>query len=99
MIRAINDIKECIEILSFCLEKIKVNKRIMDNKKYDNIYSVELISKWVEEGLPFRDAYLKLKKEMKFGPKNLPKDINHIHLGSIGNLALDKIKLKMKKYF
>ena len=99
LIRAINDIKECIEILSYCLGKIKVNKSIMDNKKYDNIYSVELISKWVEEGLPFRDAYLKLKKEMKSGPKNLPKDINHKHLGSIGNLALDKIKLKMKKYF
>ena len=36
LIRAINDIKECIEILSYCLGKIKVNKSIMDNKKYDN---------------------------------------------------------------
>ena len=99
LITSINDIKECIEILSYCLGKIKVNKRIMDNKIYNNIFSVELISKWVEEGIPFRDAYLKLKKEMNSGHKNLPEDINYEHLGSIGNLALDKIKLKMKKYF
>ena len=96
IINAVNDIKECIQILSYCLSKISVNKKILEKSNYENIFSVELINEMVLKGMPFRDAYLELKSKLKSGAIKFPKTVNHFHIGSIGNLALDKIVLKMK---
>ena len=96
IINAVNDIKECIQILSYCLSKISVNKKILEKSNYENIFSVELINEMVLKGMPFRDAYLELKSKLKSGDIKFPKTVNHSHIGSIGNLALDKIVLKMK---
>ena len=96
IINAVNDIKECIQILSYCLSKISVNKKILEKSNYENIFSVELINEMVLKGMPFRDAYLELKSKLKSGEIKFPKKANHSHIGSIGNLALDKIVLKMK---
>ena len=96
IINAVNDIKECIQILSYCLSKISVNKKILEKSNYENIFSVELINEMVLKGMPFRDAYLELKSKLKSGELKFPKTVNHSHIGSIGNLALDKIVLKMK---
>ena len=96
IINAVNDIKECIQILSYCLSKISVNKKILEKSNYENIFSVELINEMVLKGMPFRDAYLELKSKLKSGEIKFPKTVNHSHIGSIGNLALDKIVLKMK---
>ena len=96
IINAVNDIKECIQILSYCLSKISVNKKILEKSIYQNIFSVELINEMVLKGMPFRDAYLELKSKLKSGEIKFPKSVNHSHIGSIGDLALDKIVLKMK---
>ena len=96
IINAVNDIKECIQILSYCLSKISVNKKILEKSNYENIFSVELINEMVLKGMPFRDAYLELKSKLKSGDIKFPKTVKHSHIGSIGNLALDKIVLKMK---
>ena len=96
IINAVNNIKECIQILSYCLSKISVNKKILEKSNYENIFSVELINEMVLKGMPFRDAYLELKSKLKSGEIKFPKTVNHSHIGSIGNLALDKIVLKMK---
>ena len=96
IINAVNDIKECIQILSYCLSKVSVNKKILEKSNYENIFSVELINEMVLKGIPFRDAYLELKSKLSTGEIKFPKTVNHSHIGSIGNLALDKIVLKMK---
>ena len=96
IINVVNDIKECIQILSYCLSKISVNKKILEKSNYENIFSVELINEMVLKGMPFRDAYLELKSKLKSGEIKFPKTVKHSHIGSIGNLALDKIVLKMK---
>ena len=96
IINAVNDIKECIQILSYCLSKVSVNKKILEKSNYENIFSVELINEMVLKGIPFRDAYLELKSKLSTGEIKFPKTVKHSHIGSIGNLALDKIVLKMK---
>ena len=96
IISAVNDIKECIQILSYCLSKISVNRKILEKSNYENIFSVELINEMVLKGMPFRDAYLELKSKLSSGEIKFPKTVNHSHIGSIGNLALDKIVIKMK---
>ena len=49
-----------------------------------------------KEGMTFRDTYKKMAKAIaeEYVPK---KTLDHTHLGSIGNLALNEIDLKMKK--
>ena len=72
--------------------------KMIEPKKsnYENIFSVELINEMVLKGIPFRDAYLELKSKLSTGEIKFPKTVKHSHIGSIGNLALDKIVLKMK---
>ena len=96
IISAVNDIKECIQILSYCLSQISVNRKILEKSNYENIFSVELINEMVLKGMPFRDAYLELKSKLSSGEIKFPKTVNHSHIGSIGNLALDKIVIKMR---
>ena len=51
----------------------------------------------VNNGYSFRDAYLKISDDIKNDNYVPKKDINHTLKGSIGNLCLKEIKLKMKK--
>ncbi len=93
----IQDMKACIELLTFSLKKAKVNTGILDDPKYDYLFSVDTLNHMVTDGMPFRDAYLKMGKEIQEGAFSPKKDIHHTHEGSIGNLCLDKIKHKMDK--
>jgi argininosuccinate lyase len=63
-----------------------------DDPKYDLLYSVEEVNKLVLAGIPFREAYQMVGKQIENGDfKEISKELNHIHLGSIGNLGLAEI--------
>lgn len=97
IIPAIQDMKACIEILIFSLKEIKVNKKILEDPKYDYLFSVDTLNELVQNGMPFRDAYKKMGEEINeasFIPK---RDIHHTHEGSLGNLCLEEIRKKMEK--
>jgi len=98
LIESIYELKSCLKIFSFSIEKIIINKKIIDNPKYNYLFTVDSLNNWVKDGMPFRDAYKKMKSELK-NKKYIPnKKISHTHIGSIGNLKLKDIKLKMKKH-
>ena len=99
LIESINEIKSCIKMFSHSIKKIIINKKIIDNPKYDSLFTVDSLNKWVMQGIPFRDAYKKMKLELKNKNYVPNKKINHTHIGSIGNLNLNDIKMKMKKYY
>ena len=99
LIESINEIKSCIKMFSHSIKKIIINKKIIDNPKYDSLFTVDSLNKWVMQGIPFRDAYKKMKLELKNKNYVPNKKINHTHIGSIGNLNLNDIKIKMKKYY
>ncbi len=94
---AIEDIKECLFVTDYSVSKIKVTKDILDDPKYKLIFSVEAVNELVLEGVPFRDAYQQVSKEIESGTFIPPKEIKHTHEGSIGNLGNDQIKARMKK--
>ena len=97
MIPAIQNLKACFEMFTFSMKNIRINKDILNDSKYDYLFTVEEVNELVQKGTPFRDAYKIVGakvNENKFKPN---KDINHTHLGSVGNLALDKIKSKMQR--
>ncbi|MFL2629372.1 MAG: argininosuccinate lyase [Flavobacteriaceae bacterium] len=99
LIESINEIKSCLKIFNHSIKKIIINKNIIDNPKYDYLFTVDSLNKWVMKGIPFRDAYKKMKLEIKNKNYIPNKKLKHTHVGSIGNLNLNDIKIKMKKYY
>ncbi len=65
LIESINEIKSCLKIFNHSIKKIIINKNIIDNPKYDYLFTVDSLNKWVMQGIPFRDAYKKMKLEIK----------------------------------
>jgi len=96
-IPAFEEINNCLDIASFALENISVNKNIMDDERYNYIYSVEEVNKLVLKGMPFRDAYKKVGQEIEKGEFVFGREVNHTHEGSIGNLCTTRIEGKMDK--
>jgi argininosuccinate lyase len=97
IVPAIQDMKACLEILTFSLAEIKVNKDILEDEKYDYLFSVDTLNELVQNGMPFRDAYKKMGQEIQQGTFTPKRDISHSHEGSLGNLCLPEIKSKMDK--
>ncbi|MEM7483640.1 MAG: argininosuccinate lyase [Bacteroidota bacterium] len=97
IVPAIQDIKACLELMHFSLKEIKVNNKILEDPKYNYLFSVDTLNELVKNGMPFRDAYKKMGAEIEAGTFQPKKDIHHTHEGSLGNLCLDEIRGKMEK--
>jgi argininosuccinate lyase len=95
IIPAIQEMKACLEILTFSLKEIKIKNDILQDPKYDYLFSVDTLNEMVKNGMPFRDAYKTMGKAIENGNFKPKKDINHTHEGSLGNLCLDDIQKKM----
>ncbi|MBT8182520.1 MAG: argininosuccinate lyase [Eudoraea sp.] len=96
IIPAIQEIKSCLEMMTFSLKDVKVNANILNDPKYDYLFSVDTLNHIVLNGIPFREAYKQIGSEIESGNFKPEKQLNHTHEGSIGNLCLDKIRAKMK---
>jgi len=97
IVPAIQDLKGCLEILTFSLKEIRVNDSILEDSKYDYLFSVDTLNELVQNGMPFRDAYKKMGQEINEGSFTPKRDISHSHEGSLGNLCLEEIKNKMSQ--
>ena len=95
IIDAVIEIKECLKIFTESLKFIKIKKNILEDPKYKNIFSVDSINEYVKKGIPFRDAYQKIKEKIESKEYKSTQKINHSHIGSIGNLSLNEINKKM----
>lgn len=99
IVPALQDIKACIEMMTFSLKEVRVNENILDDHKYDYLFSVDTLNEMVKNGMPFRDAYKTMGKDIEKGTFKPKKDIEHMHEGSLGNLCLEEIKNKMISLF
>ncbi len=93
---AFDDLKECLQMATYIIGKMKVNERITDNPIYDPMFSVEEVNRLAKDGIPFRDAYKKVGLDIEAGKFTPVKNIRHTHEGSIGNLCNDKIEALME---
>lgn len=96
-IPSFQELNDCITMTSRMMEKIEVNKDILNDSKYLSIFSVEEVNKLVLQGMPFRDAYKKVGIEIEKGNFSPDKTISHTHEGSIGNLCNDQIEILKQK--
>ncbi|MBL6448063.1 argininosuccinate lyase [Fulvivirga sp. 29W222] len=94
---ALFTLKSCLKISEYMLQHIIINKKAIDDPKYDYLYTVESVNKEVINGLPFREAYQKVGQAVQAGTYVPDKDVKHAHEGSIGNLCNEEIKEKMRE--
>jgi len=90
-IPAFAELNDCIEMTALMLSQVKINETIINDPKYDFLFSVEAVNNLTLSGVPFRDAYKQVGLEIEAGNFIPDKSVKHTHEGSIGNLCNDKI--------
>ena len=88
---AFGEINDCLSMAAYIINRIEVNRNILDNPMYDPMFSVEEVNRLAAAGLPFRDAYKKVGLEIEAGSFVARKDLRHTHEGSMGNLMNKEI--------
>lgn len=99
IIPGIQTIKSCLDMAHYSLKDIKVKDNILDDPKYDYLFTVDALNELVSQGIPFRDAYKIIGEQVEKGTFHSPKKTTHTHEGSINNLCLEEIKKKMNESF
>ena len=96
---ALEDLKDCIEMVVLMLSHIEVKKDILRDEKYKYLFSVEAVNELVNQGIPFREAYQTIGRQINAGEFSFDqsKPLHHTHEGSLGNLNLPEIKGEMEK--
>jgi argininosuccinate lyase len=94
---AFDELKDCLQMAAYIINKIEVNEHILDNPMYDPMFSVEEVNRLAANGMPFRDAYKKVGLDIEAGKFRANHDIHHTHEGSIGNLCNDQISQLMQQ--
>lgn len=93
---AFDELKDCLRMAAYIINKMEVNRSILDNPMYDPMFSVEEVNRLAAAGMPFRDAYRKVGMEIEEGTYRADHNIHHTHEGSMGNLCNDRIAEFMK---
>ena len=88
---AFDELKNCLRMVEQMMSRITVNEHILDDCRYDPIFSVEEVNRLTLEGTPFRDAYKQVGLRIEAGDFTPNKDVHHTHEGSIGNLCNEQI--------
>lgn len=96
---AFESLKECIAMATYIVQRIEVNKEILNDSRYDAMFSVEEVNRLAAEGVPFRDAYKKVGLDIEAGKFTPCKEICHTHEGSIGNLCNQEITALMEQIY
>ncbi|MCL2501950.1 MAG: argininosuccinate lyase [Bacteroidales bacterium] len=92
----ITQIRGCLQMAAFMLQHLQVNPHILDDPKYDYLFTVEEVNRRVLEGMSFREAYKSVGMEVNEGNFTSDKEVRHTHAGSIGNLCSQEIRSKME---
>ena len=91
-IPAFGELNDCLRMTALMMANVSINEHILDDAKYDAIFSVEEVNRLAsEEKMPFRDAYKKVGLDINAGDFKPNKNIKHTHEGSIGNLCNEQI--------
>jgi len=96
---AFDELKDCLQMAAYIINKMEVNEHILDNPMYDPMFSVEEVNRLTANGMPFRDAYKQVGLDIEAGTFKANREIHHTHEGSIGNLCNEQITQLMEQTF
>ncbi|MDE5927131.1 MAG: argininosuccinate lyase [Duncaniella sp.] len=91
---ATTELIECLDMAEFMLRHIRVKDGIVNDPRYDYLFTVEEVNRLVLEGMPFREAYKKVGLEVQDGSYRPVREVHHTHAGSISNLCNEEIARK-----
>ncbi|MCJ8163634.1 argininosuccinate lyase [Pontibacter sp. E15-1] len=94
---AFGELHSCLDMMGYMLGQLEVRDNILDDPKYQYLFSVDAVNELVLQGMPFRDAYKKVGAAIESGNFAPAAAVTHTHEGSIGNLCNDQIKVLMQK--
>jgi argininosuccinate lyase len=94
---AVAEMKNCLYMMNYVMERIEVQRDILDNEIYRYIFSVEEVNKKVQQGIPFRDAYREVADEIDKDRYRPGRDPSYTHLGSIGNPGTGEVAAKLEQ--
>ncbi len=96
---ATSELVKCLDMADFMLQHIHVRTDIVEDPRYDYLFTVEEVNRRVLAGVPFREAYRQVGLEVQNGTYRPVREVHHTHIGSINNPCNDKIALKFKKIY
>ncbi len=92
---ALNQLEDCLSMITYALPRTEVRgQNLPSDPRYTYLYTVETVNRLVLEGIPFRDAYTRVGRDVENGTFEPETNISHTHLGSLGNLGNDRIAAK-----
>ena len=94
---AFQELRDCLGMVTYIIREMEVNEHILDDPRYDLMFSVEEVNRLVTEGMPFRDAYKQVGMDIEAGRFQPRKEVRHTHEGSIGNLCTAEIASLMQQ--
>src|ERR1051326_9254162 len=68
-------LKDCMKMAGLMLSGIQIKKDILNDDKYKYLFTVDQVNKLVMQGVPFRDAYKIIGRQVddgSFTPPPLP---------------------------
>ncbi len=94
---AFEELHDILQMTTYIVGRMEVNEEILNDARYDLMFSVEEVNRLTTAGMPFRDAYKQVGLDIEAG-KFLPcKTVSHTHEGSIGNLCTKEINALMQE--
>ncbi len=93
---ATEELRRSLVMCDFMLQHIEIKESVLDDPRYNYLFTVEDVNKLVMNGVPFREAYKQIGMEVQEGRYEPTKEVHHTHEGSIGNLCTAQIKAKME---
>lgn len=93
---ALTEIRRTLRMCDFMLAHVRVNEHILDDRRYDYLFTVEDVNRLVLQGVPFREAYRQVGMAVQRGEYRPTREVHHTHEGSIGNLCTAEIRRKME---
>ncbi len=93
---ATTEMAECLAMADYMLRRMTIRRDILDDPRYDYLFTVEEVNRLVLSGVPFREAYRRVGKEVQEGTYRPVKTVAHTHEGSINNLCNDRITRKFE---
>jgi argininosuccinate lyase len=95
---AIGELKNCLLMMRHALEFVEVRPDILNDARYQYLFSVEAVNELVKQGVSFREAYQTIGKQIESGDFewDASNELHHTHEGSIGNLCTKEIREAMR---
>jgi argininosuccinate lyase len=95
LMKAFSEMQACLYMAEKVILQVRIRKDILEDPVYKQISSVDRVNQLVMKGMPFREAYQEIARQIRHQTFTPEDTIAHSHEGSIGNLSLEEIKQKM----